>query len=136
MDSSSTEPTEATGFAFRVLRDGPEPVLDCAGTFEGEACERQLELELSQLHELVLSTQAAAVTLDIQQVEYVSSGAIRVLGAWFTQVGQSRAYTIRIVYHPDREWQVWSLGALRMLAPGRIRLEAAPRVAPVRAAAR
>jgi hypothetical protein len=120
------ETAPASPFRLQVSHEGPEgTVLQCSGVFEGEGCEAVIQPQLFQLHDALLATAAPAVTLDVCEVEYMSSSALKALAAWFVKVQEAKGYSIRIAYHPEREWQVWSLGALRTLAPGRIRLEPA-----------
>ncbi|HLL53222.1 MAG TPA: hypothetical protein VK447_06745 [Myxococcaceae bacterium] len=119
----------APSFELRVTEEGPEGVvMRISGILEGEGCETRIQPELLRLHDALLSAETRNVTLDVCEVEYMSSSALKALAAWFMKAHEAKAYTLRIAYHPAREWQVWSLGALRTLAPGRIRLEPAARM--------
>jgi len=116
-------------FRMAVHREAGNWEVKFSGQLEG-AHEGRIQQELEQLHHQLLAGKAQTVTLDVHQVDHMSSTALKVLAGWFCQIAQTQAYQVRITYHPEREWQVWSLGALRTLAPGRIRLE--PLLAPAK----
>ncbi len=90
-------------------------------TFDGSA-DMRVQSDLSawvfKLHDEARRNKVTSVTLNMQKLEFLSSGCFKGLCTWIRlMLERGTEYQLTIISNPSYHWQNRSLDALRMLAP-------------------
>lgn len=89
--------------------------------FDGSAdmrVQNDLSAWVFKIHDDLRRTRVANVTLNMQKLEFLSSGCFKGLCTWIRlMLERGTDYKLTIVMNPAYHWQSRSLDALRMLAP-------------------
>jgi hypothetical protein len=84
----------------------------------------QVELEriLSEIHVHVLTTNLAAFTVDVRDLNFVNSSALRVFINWISRAERAR-YKLVFVTDPKVTWHRLNFSVLKSLAPQAVEIE-------------
>lgn len=79
---------------------------------------------IHRIHEEARMMNATLVFVNMDKLEFLSSGCFKSLCTWARLLlSREAAYKLRIISNPKYHWQVRSLNALMMLAPDLISVE-------------
>ena len=79
---------------------------------------------IHRIHEEARLMNATTVYVNMDKLEFLSSGCFKSLCTWARLLlSREAAYKLRILFNPKYHWQVRSLTALQMLAPDHISVE-------------
>ena len=77
-----------------------------------------------RVHEEARLMNATVVSVNMDKLEFLSSGCFKSLCTWARLlISREASYKLRILSNPKYHWQVRSLTALQMLAPDYISIE-------------
>lgn len=79
---------------------------------------------IHKLHEEAIRSRVASVRVDMDKLEFLSSGCFKGLCTWVRLLLERHStYSLCIRSNPKHHWQVRSLSALQLLAPDLIGVE-------------
>jgi hypothetical protein len=78
-----------------------------------------LEMLLARAHSEATRLGATAMTVDLRQLEFMSSSCFKCFLSWITNIQElegTRQYTVKFLSNPQLQWQKRSLHSLRCVA--------------------
>lgn len=114
--------------AFDPAADGWRVVAN--GTLDAADSAARVQPELLRLHGAAVEAKVAVVKLDVADVDYMNSSALKAFMAWFLAASNEKAhkYRIEVSFDPARSWQKLSFQPMERLAPDTVKL--LPRASP------
>lgn len=116
---------KADALRVRARHDGGDVTVTLEGSAETPAVE-VLGKTLGEVHEAAIAAGSASVTVDLRELEFMSSSCFKTFVTWLSNVADldgERRYRIRFVSATDMHWQRRSLGALVAFAQGSATIE-------------
>ncbi len=92
-------------------------LLRLSGSLSSTASRLEFKARLDSLHARLAAQQPTRFVIDVRQLDFVDSSAIRLFRDW---IFKAAAAEYRLVFHtdPDITWHRLSFGVLQSLAPG------------------
>jgi len=113
---------EISGVALSI---GPENRLKLAGTIATRDPAEGLAPFFRKVHQAVMEDAFRTFSLDLSELTFVNSSAIRLFIDWVTWVkneNPGQRYKVVITMNPQITWQKTSLGVLKSVAPDVVEL--------------
>lgn len=103
-------------------------VLRCAGILDSADAAAKLQPELLKLHQAVLAAGVQRVEVEVQEIEYMNSSALKSFMVWFLAAANDAPgrYVIELRFDPARSWQHMSFRPMERLAPNTVTLVGLP----------
>lgn len=116
MLSFPSEPV--SGFQVQLKQDGPACFLTCTGNLDSKDPATELQPQLLSFHDRLAASGVREVNIDVTQVQYMNSSAIKCFMTWFLKVQRNNGpYQIVILYDAKRTWQYVSFTTMGRIAP-------------------
>lgn len=94
------------------------------GTLDAADSAARVQPELLRLHAALVEAKIPLVSLDVADVDYMNSSALKAFMAWFLAASNEKAhrYRIEVSIDPSRSWQKLSFQPMERLAPETVKL--------------
>lgn len=114
-------------FAVTTTRQAPSGLKVALTGCADLRVEAEFNSLVYQVHDKARQMHVQTVSVDMEELEFLSSGCFKCLCTWARLMLERDASYLLVVHsNPKYYWQVRSLNALRMLAPDLIRIEQKP----------
>lgn len=113
-------------FEAHARQDGSAIMLQLKGDASGDAFEALGKL-LTQLHAEAIQRGVAEASVDIRDLEFMSSSCFKCLVTWVTDIQSledGKQYSLRFLSNPNVGWQKRSLRSLHCFAVDLVKIEA------------
>jgi len=129
MSAVSLPAEPVPGFKTRLTVKDKECTVECSGMLDGPDSTNVLQPQLIRLHDLLHAERFVRVRLDLSQVTYMNSSAIKCFMAWFLKAERNKdtSYTIDVVFDPATTWQYVSFTTMGRIAPRILKTVALPK---------
>lgn len=129
MSAVSLPPEPVPGFKTKLTCKGTECTLECSGALDGPDATTLLQPQLLLLHEALHKEKFTRVRLDVSQVTYMNSSAIKCFMAWFLKAERNKdtTYSIDVVFDAGITWQYVSFTTMGRIAPRVLKMTALPK---------
>jgi hypothetical protein len=122
---ASIAPLELRGFRA-VASEGP--TLQLFGRITPQDPTESLSPYLRRVHDAALADGARSVRIDLTELDFMSSSAIRALMSWIIWIrdeAEARRYQLAFVWRTDSDWLRPTLSALETIGGGIVVVEPA-----------
>ena len=111
-------------FAVETTRPQPRQLLVALSGCADLRVQSELGTLIHKIHEEARLMNASLVSVNMERLEFLSSGCFKGLCTWARLLlSREASYKLRILSNPKYHWQVRSLNALQLLAPDFISIE-------------
>ena len=107
------EPVALEGLWLRVGSDG---IVLMSGKITLRNPREELTPHIRALHEAAIADGVTVLTVDVKELSFVNSSAIRAFIDWAVWAKQAARYKLRFVTNPHTTWQRTSFAVLKSLA--------------------
>lgn len=129
MSAVSLPPEPVPGFKTKLALKDTECTLECSGALDGPDATTLLQPQLLLMHDALWKEKFTRVRLDVSQVTYMNSSAIKCFMAWFLKAERNKdtTYSIDVVFDAGITWQYVSFTTMGRIAPRVLKMMALPK---------
>lgn len=111
-------PEPVSGFHVALNQQGDACAMVCSGQLDSKDPTSELQPQLLAFHDRAVAAGLKTVDIDVTQVQYMNSSAIKCFMTWFLKLQRAQGpYQINIHYDPKRTWQYVSFTTMSRIAP-------------------